>query len=87
MNMFRSALLLLLVPFCLAAETLHVYSTTDIHGHIFSNRKNPNLLKLSEAIRNDITGKTISRERFSAPIFSFTARRRWHPGNSSGEQD
>lgn len=57
MNMFRSALLLLLVPFCLAAETLHVYSTTDIHGHIFSNRKNPNLLKLSEAIRNDIAGK------------------------------
>ena len=56
MKIFRSALLLLL-PFCLAAETLHVYSTTDIHGHIFSSRKNPNLLKLSEALRNDIAGK------------------------------
>ncbi len=57
MKLRHSVLLCFLLPLCLAAETLHVYSTTDIHGHLFSSRNKPNLLKLSEALRNDIAGK------------------------------
>lgn len=54
MKFLFSLLLIFSLSLCFAAEKLSVYSTTDIHGHIFSAKDKPNLLKLSEAIRQDI---------------------------------
>ena len=50
----RTAFLLtFLLPFFLAAETLHVYSTTDLHGHVISTGGRPGLPQLAETLRRE----------------------------------
>ena len=53
----RTAFLLtFLLPFFLAAETLHVYSTTDLHGHVISTGGSLHAL---ETLAAKSTGKVV----------------------------
>ena len=54
MKRLLSVLLLSAVLLLAAAEKLTVIGTTDIHGHLFSSAGRPNLLKLLQAVSDEV---------------------------------
>lgn len=54
MKRLLSVLLLSTVLLLAAAEKLTVIGTTDIHGHLFSSAGRPNLLKLLQAVSDEV---------------------------------